>query len=281
MHSSRLFHALPPALVTALQRLERLAGAIVAPFAGFCLLVLGWQMIALHNPAVPTPLDIFQAFVQELSNAFPERSGNGSGDDGLGWTLLVTFERLTRGFLLALAISLPLGFLLGRHPMLCTLCQPIMNVFRHVSPLAWVPFGLLVFDDPEAAALWTIFICASWPMTANTAEALRRVPADYMTLARLLDLPERKVMLRILLPAALPQLVTGMRQGLNTAWIVIVAAELFINARGIGSWLRAALDDMNSGRVLLAIWMVGILGLLIDLPLMLLRRRVAAWRHVR
>lgn len=280
MHSTRFSHTLPPALLAALQRLEQLAGAILAPFAGFSLLVLAWQMVALHNASVPTPLDIFQAFVQEVSNAFPERTGDG-GADALGWTLLVTFERLTQGFLLALAVSLPLGFLLGRHPMLCTLFQPVMNVFRHVSPLAWVPFGLLVFDSPEAAALWTIFICASWPITAHTAEALRRVPADYMTLARLLDLPERKVMLRILLPAALPQLITGMRQGLNTAWIVIVAAELFINARGIGSWLRAALDDMNSGRVLLAIWMVGILGLLIDLPLMLLRRRVAAWRHVR
>ncbi|MGE4371033.1 MAG: ABC transporter permease [Burkholderiaceae bacterium] len=253
--------------------LQQLVWKATGPLTGVALLVLCWQIGALNSTVVPAPATVFGNLVDLLSSPFAVSQGQPTG---LGWVLLITFKRLVAGYAVAACCGLILGFAMGRSPFMGAILQPLINLFRHVSPLAWLPFGLIAFSQPQAAAVWTIFICAFWPIVSATSEAIRRVPGDYLKVARTLRLPEYKLLTRIVLPAALPGIVGGLRHGLATAWLVIVAAELFTNSPGIGAWLRAALADLDSTRVVTAILVVGWVGLVLDLPLLLLRRRLLA-----
>ncbi len=177
------------------------------------------------------------------------------------------------GFGLAALVGIPLGFLIGRFPLLNRMASPLISLLRPVSPLAWLPIGLLVLKSANPAAIWTIFICSIWPMVVNTAIGVQRVPQDYLNVARVLNLSEWKVITRILLPAVLPYLLTGVRLSVGTAWLVIVAAEMLTGGVGIGFWVWDEWNNLNVPHILIAIFVIGIVGLLLEQALMAVARR--------
>ena len=151
--------------------------------------------------------------------------------------------------------------------------SPLISLLRPVSPLAWLPIGLLVFKAANPAAIWTIFICSIWPMIINTAVGVQRVPEDYLNVARVLNLSEWKVITRILFPAVLPYMLTGVRLSVGTAWLVIVAAEMLTGGVGIGFWVWDEWNNLNVKHILIAIFVIGIVGLLLEQLLMAMARR--------
>lgn len=253
------------------QRATEIAGTLAGPITGFSLLLVLWKVASLRLVDVPDPQATLAAAAHLLSDPFYDY---GSDDVGIGINIAASLGRLLTGLMFAVAIGLPTGFLLGRIAVLHAIFSPVIGLLRPVSPLAWLPLGLLLFKNPNSAAIWAIFICSTWPMIINTADGVRRVPQDYLNVARVLNLSEWKVFTRIILPSALPQVVTGIRLSVGTAWLVIVAAEMFVGGRGIGSWLRSELSNLNGQNILIAIIIVGTVGLLLDLPLLTLRKRL-------
>ena len=142
--------------------------------------------------------------------------------------------------------------------------NPIISLLRPVSPLAWLPIGLLVFKKADPAAIWTIFICSIWPMIINTAAGVQRVPQDYLNVARVLNLSEWKIVTKILFPAVLPYMLTGIRLSIGTAWLVIVAAEMLTGGVGIGFWVWDEWNNLNVEHIIIAIFVIGIVGLILE-----------------
>ena len=175
--------------------------------------------------------------------------------------------------ILAALVGIPAGFLLGRFTFVSRMFSPIIALLRPVSPLAWLPIGLLLFQRAEPASSWTIFICSIWPMVINTAEGVQRIPQDYLNVARVLQLSEWTVMRRILFPAVLPAVLTGVRLSIGIAWLVIVAAEMLTGGLGIGFWIWNEWNNLNVENILIAILIIGVVGLLLEQGLMLLARR--------
>jgi nitrate/nitrite transport system permease protein len=168
------------------------------------------------------------------------------------------------GFGLAALVGIPLGFLIGRFEFLSRMFNPLISLLRPVSPLAWLPIGLLVFKGANPAAIWTIFICSIWPMVINTAVGVQRVPQDYMNVARVLNLSEWKIVTKILFPAVLPYMLTGVRLAVGTAWLVIVAAEMLTGGVGIGFWVWDEWNNLNVKNIIIAIFVIGVVGLVLE-----------------
>jgi nitrate/nitrite transport system permease protein len=242
---------------------------IVAPLVGAALLVLVWQLITVNNTAFPTPLVTLQEAVKLFSDPFYRNSPN---DQGIGWNLLASLQRVAIGFGLAALVGIPLGFVIGRVQFVGSMFGPIISLLKPVSPLAWLPIGLLVFKSANPAAIWSIFICSIWPMIINTAVGVQRVPQDYMNVARVLNLSEWKVLTKILLPSALPYILTGVRLSIGTAWLVIVAAEMLTGGVGIGFWVWDEWNNLNVPHIIIAIVAIGMVGLMLEQALMALAR---------
>jgi nitrate/nitrite transport system permease protein len=242
---------------------------IVAPLVGLALVVLVWQIITVNNSTFPTPLATLQEAIKLFSDPFYRNSPN---DQGIGWNLLASLKRVGVGFGLAALVGIPLGFLIGRVQFFSAMFSPIISLLKPVSPLAWLPIGLLVFKSADPAAIWSIFICSIWPMIINTAVGVQRVPQDYMNVARVLNLPEWKVLTKILLPSALPYILTGVRLSIGTAWLVIVAAEMLTGGVGIGFWVWDEWNNLNVPHIIIAIVAIGLVGLLLEQALMALAR---------
>jgi nitrate/nitrite transport system permease protein len=244
--------------------------AVIPPVAGLGLLVAVWALLTMNSTTFPTPAATFESARQLFADPFYRKGPN---DQGIGWNILFSLERVAIGFGLAALVGIPLGFLIGRFKFLNRMVSPLISLLRPVSPLAWLPIGLLVFKSANPAAVWTIFICSIWPMVVNTAIGVQRVPQDYLNVARVLNLSEWKVITRILFPAVLPYLLTGVRLSVSTAWLVIVAAEMLTGGVGIGFWVWDEWNNLNVQHILVAIFVIGIVGLLLEQSLMLVARR--------
>lgn len=242
---------------------------IVAPLLGALLLLLVWQIITVKNSTFPTPMVTLTEAVKLFSDPFYRNSPN---DQGIGWNLLASLQRVAIGFGLAALVGIPLGFLIGRVQFVGNMFSPIISLLKPVSPLAWLPIGLLVFQSANPAAIWSIFICSIWPMIINTAVGVQRVPQDYMNVAKVLNLSEWKVLTKILLPSALPYILTGVRLSIGTAWLVIVAAEMLTGGVGIGFWVWDEWNNLNVPHIIIAIVAIGFVGLLLEQALMALAR---------
>jgi nitrate/nitrite transport system permease protein len=177
------------------------------------------------------------------------------------------------GFGLAALVGIPLGFMIGRFRFLSGMAAPIIALLKPVSPLAWLPIGLLVFKAANPAAIWVIFICSLWPMIVNTAVGVRQIPQDYLNVARVLNLSEWKVFTKILFPAVLPYMITGVRLSIGVAWLVIVAAEMLTGGVGIGFWVWDEWNNLKVEHIMIAIFTIGIVGLLLEQGLVLVARR--------
>ena len=243
---------------------------VLPPVIGFALLVGVWALLTQDSKSFPTPAATFDAAVKLFADPFYSKGPN---DQGIGWNVLFSLERVGVGFGLAALVGIPLGFLIGRFTFFNRMVQPLISLLRPVSPLAWLPIGLLVFKSANPAAIWTIFICSIWPMVIYTAVGVQRVPADYLNVARVLALSEWKVITRILLPAVLPYMLTGVRLSVGTAWLVIVAAEMLTGGVGIGFWVWDEWNNLNVQHILIAIFVIGIVGLLLEQLLVAIAKR--------
>lgn len=238
---------------------------VIPPVLGLGLLVLLWELVsASTGRSIPTPADTWRQAVEVFSDPFYRKGPN---DQGVGWNVLTSLQRVALGFGLAALVGIPVGFLIGRFEFLSRMCNPIISLLRPVSPLAWLPIGLLVFKGANPAAIWTIFICSIWPMVINTAVGVQRVPQDYLNVARVLQLSEWKVITKILFPAVLPYMLTGVRLAVGTAWLVIVAAEMLTGGVGIGFWVWDEWNNLNVKNIIIAIVMIGVVGLLLEIAL--------------
>ena len=217
----------------------------IPPVLGIAMFVALWALVAASGKSIPGPAETWAAAVELFSDPFYD---NGPNDQGIGWNILHSLYRVGLGFGAAAAVGIPLGFMIGRFDFLSRMLSPIISILRPVSPLAWLPIGLLVLQKAEPASIWVIFISSIWPMVLNTAAGVQRIPQDYMNVARVLNLSELKVFTRILFPAVLPYVLTGVRLSIGVAWLVIVAAEMLTGG-------------------------VGIVGLLLEQGLMLLAKR--------
>jgi nitrate/nitrite transport system permease protein len=247
-----------------------LALRVLPPIAGMALLVGIWALLTQSGGAFPTPTATFDAAVKLFADPF---YSNGPNDQGIGWNILFSLERVALGFGLAAVVGIPLGFLIGRFALLNHMVSPLISLLKPVSPLAWLPIGLLVFKAANPAAIWTIFICSIWPMVINTAVGVQRVPEDYLNVARVLKLSEWKIATRVLLPSVMPYMLTGVRLSVGTAWLVIVAAEMLTGGVGIGFWVWDEWNNLNVAHILVAIFVIGLVGLLLEWALVSLARR--------
>jgi nitrate/nitrite transport system permease protein len=237
---------------------------VLPPVLGLAFLVLVWYLIASNNRDIPMPTETWAQALKVFADPF---YSNGPNDQGVGWNVLASLERVAIGFGLAALVGIPAGFAIGRFEFLSRMFNPLISLLRPVSPLAWLPIGLLVFKGANPAAIWTIFICSIWPMVINTAVGVQRVPQDYMNVARVLNLSEWKIFTKILFPAVLPYLLTGVRLAVGTAWLVIVAAEMLTGGVGIGFWVWDEWNNLNVSSIIIAIFVIGIVGLLLEFAL--------------
>jgi len=238
---------------------------VLPPAMGFGLLLLIWEAVSLQSGgSFPGPAETWKQAVTVFSDPF---YSNGPNDQGVGWNVLSSLKRVALGFGLAALVGIPAGFAIGRFSFLSRMFNPLISLLRPVSPLAWLPIGLLVFKGANPAAIWTIFICSIWPMIINTAVGVQRVPSDYMNVARVLNLSEWKIVTKILFPAVLPYMLTGVRLAVGTAWLVIVAAEMLTGGVGIGFWVWDEWNNLNVKNIIIAIFVIGIVGLVLEYAL--------------
>ena len=250
-------------------RRER-ALSVLAPILGLVILLIIWEAISKTGQTIPGPMATGKAAVTVLSNPFYD---NGPNDKGIGYKVVNSLGRVGVGFGLAALLGIPIGFAIGRFKFLNQMVAPIISLLRPVSPLAWLPIGLLVFKGADPAAIWTIFISSIWPMIINTAVGVQRVPDDYMNVARVLKLSEWKIFTKILFPAVLPYMMTGVRLSIGVAWLVIVAAEMLTGGVGIGFWVWDEWNNLKVENILLAIIIIGVIGLLLEWALLMLAKR--------
>jgi nitrate/nitrite transport system permease protein len=239
--------------------------AVLPPLMGFGLLIGLWALVSITTKgSIPSPYETGVQAIEIFSDPFYRKGPN---DQGVGWTVLMSLERVAVGFGLAALVGIPAGFVIGRFTFLSRMFNPLISLLRPVSPLAWLPIGLLVFKGANPAAIWTIFICSIWPMIINTAVGVQRVPQDYLNVARVLNLSEWKIATTILFPAVLPYMLTGVRLAVGTAWLVIVAAEMLTGGVGIGFWVWDEWNNLNVKNIIIAIFVIGGVGLVLEYAL--------------
>lgn len=251
-------------------RVREWTKTVIPPLLGILLLLGIWAFVAVKNSAIPGPMQTWDAAAKLFADPFYR---NGPNDQGIGWNVLSSLQRVGIGFGFAALVGIPVGFMLGRFAFMNRMFDPVISLLRPVSPLAWLPIGLLVFKRADPAATWTIFICSIWPMILNTAQGVQRVPQDYLNVARVLGLSEDKVITKILFPAVLPYMLTGIRLSIGTAWLVIVAAEMLTGGVGIGFWVWDEWNNLKVEHIIIAIFVIGMVGFALEQMLLLLAKR--------
>jgi nitrate/nitrite transport system permease protein len=232
------------------------------PLAGFAGLIAVWWAIALFRPELmPTPP---QALMENLDYIFNPFYRRGPGDLGLGWLLLASLRRVIIGFLIGAAVAIPVGFLIGMSKPAMLAINPIIQVLKPVSPLAWLPIALAIFNVADPSAIFVIFITSLWSTIINTALGVSSVPKDYQDVAQMLEMSAWKKIVKIILPASLPYIFTGLRISLGVAWLVIVAVEMLTGGIGIGFFVWDEWSRLNLSSVFLAVFVIGITGLILD-----------------
>lgn len=232
------------------------------PVLGFLGIILLWWVVALANhELMPTPPEALVANLDYILNPFYER---GPGNLGIGWLLLASLRRVLVGFLLGAVVAIPLGFLIGMSRPAMLALNPIIQIFKPVSPLAWLPIALAIFNLAEPSAIFVIFITSLWPTIINTALGVASVPKDYLEVAQVLEMPRWRRITKIIWPASLPYIFTGLRISLGIAWLVIVAVEMLTGGIGIGFFVWDEWSRLNLSSVFLAVLIIGLTGLILD-----------------
>jgi nitrate/nitrite transport system permease protein len=231
------------------------------PLFGLMLAGIAWWFASTQVTDLPSPARTWQESKLYLLEPWAKR---GEMDQGMGLLAYYSLIRVARGFFLGVLIGTPLGFLLGVSPMMHRMLDPVIQVLRPISPLAWLPLGLVLFQKSEPAALFAIAVCSMWPTVLNTMAGVRAIPQDYWNIAKVLRLSRFTTFTKIVLPAALPQMFTGFRLSLGIAWLVIVASEMLTGTPGVGGFLWQEYNSLIYSHILLAILTIGVVGFLLD-----------------
>ena len=258
------------------QRIKEWLGAalksMIPPIIGIILFLIGWTLLSQYRPTLPNPWVTAQSAFELFAHPFYIESEN---DQGIGWNVISSLGRVGTGFGLAALIGIPLGFVIGRVKFIRDMLSPIISILRPVSPLAWLPIGMVVFQSANPASVWVIFISSIWPIILNTSAGVSQIPQDYLNVARVLRLSEWKVFTKILLPASLPYLLTGIRLSVGVAWLVIVAAEMVSGGKGIGFWVWDEYQNSQYAHIIVGIFVVGMLGLVIEKLLIVVTKLIS------
>ena len=210
----------------------------------------------------PSPIQMAQAIGKHLSNPFYD---NGPNDKGIAIQLGYSLFRVGIGFLLASLIAIPLGFVIGMSPLLYKAFDPFIQILKPISPLAWMPIALYTIKDSSLSGIFVIFICSIWPMLINTAFGVSSVKRDWLNVAMTLEVSPLRKAFQVILPAAAPTILTGMRISMGIAWLVIVAAEMLVGGTGIGYFLWNEWNNLSLTSVLFAVLVIGVVGMLLDM----------------
>lgn len=213
---------------------------------------------------VPNPSEIGKLAIDELSHPFYDKGPN---DKGIGLQLLYSLKRVLSGYLLAALVAIPVGFLIGMSPLMHKALDPFIQVLKPISPLAWMPLALFILKDSEISSVFVIFICSIWPMLINTAFGVSSVKKDYINVARTHELGNLRTAFLVILPAAAPTILTGMRISIGIAWLVIVAAEMLVGGTGVGYYVWNEWNNLDLTAVVFSILMIGVVGMVLDLLL--------------
>ena len=233
--------------------------------------MMGKDPGASKSNGFPPPIEVAKAIVTQLSNPFYD---NGPNDKGIGIQLAHSLGRVGLGFALAVLVALPLGFLIGMSPLMQKAFDPFIQVLKPISPLAWMPLALYTLKDSSVSGIFVIFICSVWPMLINTAFGVASVKREWLNVANTLEVnPLRKAFL-VILPAAAPTIVTGMRISMGIAWLVIVAAEMLVGGTGIGYFVWNEWNNLSLVNVIFAVLVIGVVGMLLDMAFAKLQKGV-------
>ena len=244
------------------------------PLLGFVLVLLLWQVSSkTWAPSLPTPARTWELSKPYIIEPLAKRGEMDQGILRFTWNSLLL---VAKGYTLALLIGTPLGFILGMSKIFTKLFDPLIQVLKPISPLAWLPLGLVLFQKSTPSAIFTIAICSTWPTVLNTAIGVRNVPQDYINVGRVLRLSRLKMLYKILLPATLPYMFTGYRLSLGISWLVIVATEMLTGTPGVGGFLWQEYNSLIYEHIILSIATIGLIGFLLDRAMLAAEKRVGA-----
>jgi len=222
--------------------------------------------------AMPGPADVGSKIWEHLRDPFYDK---GTNDKGIGIQLAYSIARVLTGYLLAVAVAIPIGFLIGMSPLMSRALDPFIQVLKPISPLAWMPLALYTIKDSGISAIFVIFICSLWPMLINTAFGVASVRREWLNVARTLEMGPARTAWRVILPAAAPTILTGMRISIGIAWLVIVAAEMLVGGTGIGYFVWNEWNNLSITNVITAILFIGVVGMALDQLMGRLQRLVS------
>jgi len=268
-------HPLAPKPISLLSRGARIGQSIVtqlaAPVLTIAFLLILWQMLASSpTSALPSPLKVIDDSWEIIVNPF--KVGNGI-DQGLFWHVSASLVRVGYGYILAAIVGIGVGVLLGQSTLAMRGLDPVFQVLRTIPPLAWLPLSLAAFRDGQPSAIFVIFITSVWPILINTSVGIRNIPQDYRNVAKVLRLSPIEFFARIMVPATVPHMFTGLRIGIGLSWLAIVAAEMLIGGVGIGFFIWDAWNSSLISDIIVALVYVGVVGFLLD-------RSIAAIGHL-
>jgi nitrate/nitrite transport system permease protein len=243
------------------------------PLIGIALALGAWSAASRAVPDLPSPLKTWEESKLYVLEPLTKR---GEMDQGILLLAYQSLIRVAQGFFIGIAIGTPLGFLLGVSPILSKMFDPLIQVLRPISPLAWLPLGLILFQKSELAALFAIAVCSMWPTVLNTITGVRAIPQDYWNVAKVLRLSKTTTFTKVILPATLPYMFTGYRLSLGIAWLVIVASEMLTGTPGVGGFLWQEYNSLVYAHILLAIVTIGIIGFVLDRAMGFVEARLRA-----
>jgi nitrate/nitrite transport system permease protein len=224
-----------------------------------------------QKSALPGPADVAQKLWGHLNDPFYDKGPN---DKGIGIQLAHSIARVLTGFLLAALVAIPIGFVIGMSPLVYRALDPFIQVLKPISPLAWMPLALFTLKDSSVSAIFVIFICSMWPMLINTAFGVAGVRKEWLNVAKTLEVGPLRKAFRVILPAAAPTIMTGMRISIGIAWLVIVAAEMLVGGTGIGYFVWNEWNNLSIANIISGILAIGLVGMLLDLMLAKLTKLV-------
>ncbi|MCW7537724.1 ABC transporter permease subunit [Aquabacterium sp. A7-Y] len=233
--------------------------------------LMGQEPGQRREAGFPQPAELGRAMLAHLSDPWRDAGPN---DKGIGVQLGHSLLRVGLGFGIAVLVAVPLGFLIGTSPLAYRALQPYIQVLKPVSPLAWMPLALYTIKDSSISGVFVIFICSIWPLLINTAFGVAGVRREWLAVARTLEVPPRRLALEVILPAAAPTILTGMRISMGIAWLVIVAAEMLVGSTGIGYFVWNEWNNLSLANVIFAILVIGVVGMLLDLGFARLQKAV-------
>jgi nitrate/nitrite transport system permease protein len=238
----------------------RLANTLL-PIVGVLCLLAVWALLSVKVTDLPSPLRTWEESKLYILQPLEKR---GEMDQGILRLASYSLQRVAKGFLLGVLMGTPLGFILGLSATFNKTFDPVIQVLRPISPLAWLPLGLIVFQKSEPAALFTIALCSMWPTVINTMSGVRSIPREYWNVAKVLRLSRFQTFSKVLIPATLPHMFTGYRLSLGIAWLVIVASEMLTGTPGVGGFLWQEYNSLIYAHILLCILTIGVVGFLLD-----------------